>query len=535
MDLRKRFLALSFGVLLLLPLGAFARPVTDIVDASQGTVSRENFLSWTFEALGISRGSQDCTLPYRRTPRGLRSTLCAAQTYGILEVFGTGKEYVLAKPVTRGDALIVVTLLLGKKETADIGSFKDVKTDSEKRAVMNAVALKWMVPVRTTFFGVTRPLTGAEALSFLQATSGRLPSRVQEITITIPGSSSATETLPRQDLLNAVWQLVNRDYLHSSKISEDEAAYRAIEGMVDSLNDPYSTFFRPVTASDFQSQIKGEISGIGAQIEERNGVIIVVAPLPGSPAERAGITAGDELLEANGTVLTGLGSEKAVTYIRGERGTYVELKIRRSGVELTVTVQRDVISIPEIQVQWQGSVAVVQLVQFGETTERQIRSVFADIAKKNPRGIVLDIRNNGGGLLNAADVVVSNFLPQGSVVAKVQSRSETTEEKTESGPTIDPNTKLVVLVNKGSASASEIVAGALQDHGRATIVGAQSFGKGTVQEVIGFRTGEALKITIAEWLTPLGRKLEGIGVKPDIAVESADRDEQLQRALDILR
>jgi len=534
MGLSKRFLTLSFGVLLLLPLGAFARPVTDIVDASQKTVSRASFLSWTFEALGISKGSQDCTLPYTRSPRGLRSTLCAAQTYGILEVFGTGKGYVLGKSVTRGEALIVVTLLLGKKETADIGGFKDVKTDSEKQAVMNAVALKWMVPVRSALFGIARPLTGTEALSLLQATSGRLPSRVQEITITIPGSS-ATETLPKQELLNAVWQLINRDYLHSDKIGEDEAAYRAIEGMVDSLKDPYSTFFRPVTASDFQSQIKGEISGIGAQIEERNGVIIVVAPLPGSPAERAGITAGDELLEANGTVLTGLGSEKAVTYIRGERGTYVELKIRRSGVELTVTVQRDIISIPEIQVKWQGSVAVVQLVQFGETTERQIRSVFVDIAKKNPRGIILDLRNNGGGLLNAADVVVSNFLPQGSIVAKVQSRSETTEERTGSAPTIDPNTKLVVLVNRGSASAAEIVAGALQDHQRATIVGAQSFGKGTVQEVIGFRTGEALKITIAEWLTPLGRKLEGVGVKPDIVVESADRDEQLQRALDILR
>jgi len=533
---RKLSLRLSLAVLLFLPFAVCARPITDIVNVSQETVSRANFLSWTFEALDIQKDTQECALPYARFPRGLLSTLCTAQEHGALEIFGTGKTYVLVKPITRGEALIVLTALLEKNEQTDVSKFKDVTTDLQKQAVMNAIALKWMLPNRSTFFGVARPLTGTEALALLQAVSGQMPARVQEqITISIPGSTS-TVTLPKQQLMEAIWEIITRDYLHSDKINTEEAAYKAIEAIVDSLGDPYTTFFRPVTASDFQSQIKGEVSGIGAQIESRNGVITVVSPIPGSPAERAGISAGDEILEANGTPLTGLGADKAVTFIRGERGTYVQLKIRRSGTELMVTVQRDVISIPEIQVTWQGDIAIVKLVQFGETTDKQIRSVFADIAKKNPHGVILDLRNNGGGLLSAADTAVSNFLQKGSVVAQVQSRSDLTEERTESDPTLDPNTKVVVLVNKGSASASEIVAGALQDMKRATIVGVQTFGKGTVQEVIGFRTGEALKITIAEWLTPLGRKLEGIGVEPDIKVElTSGRDEQLQKALDILR
>lgn len=513
---------------------ASAASVSGIVDTKASTVSRANFLSWSFQALELPKSEGTCTLPYARFPRGLKSMLCAAQTQGALQLFGFGKEYPLAKTITRGEALEVITELTDKQEEADISTFKDVKTDIEKQAVMNAIALKWMVPTSTTSFGFKKPLTGAEALSLLQAVSGDLPERVQNIKISI-GASSPSGNLPDEDLMIAVWQLIKRDYLHKDKIDDKEAAYKAIEGLVNSLGDPYSNFFRPANASNFQSQIKGELSGIGAQIEEKAGVIIIAAPLPGSPAERAGLKTGDEILMANGVKLTGIGSEEAVKHIRGERGTFVELQIRRNGVEMMVKVQRDTITIPEISVKWQGDIAVVQLVQFGETTEKKIRSIFADIAQKNPRGIVLDLRNNGGGLLNAADIVLSNFLPRNTVVAKVKGPTQTSEEKTQDEPIISATTKVAVLVNKGSASASEIVAGALQDLKRATIVGTTTFGKGTVQEVLGFRTGEALKLTIAEWLTPLGRQINGIGIEPDVKIDTDDRDAQLLKAMDILR
>ncbi len=535
MLLRPRLFGCILTFSLLLPGFAAARAVSEIVIPSAPTVSRANFLSWSFEVLDLSKGDGNCTLPYARFPRGLKATLCAAQRSGALQVFGSGTQYPLSKAITRGEALIVLTALLNTEEEADVSLFKDVKTDLQKRAVANAVVLKWMIPDRSNLFGVARLLTGGEAVALLTAVqSGNTAERQ---TITVHVSPANAGMLPRQDLFNAVWQIINRDYLKSDKINADEAAYKAIEALVNALGDPYSNFFPPTTASDFQSQIKGEISGIGAQIESKSGAIIVVAPLPGSPAERAGLMTGDQIVEASGAVLTGMSLDKAVSFIRGPRGTYVDLLIRRSGSsDLKLRVKRDLISIPEIQVKWQGDIAVVQLSQFGETTEKQIRSVFADIVQKNPRGIVLDLRNNGGGLLTAVDTVVSNFLPRGSLVAKVQSRAETTQEKTQDDPTVPLGVKTVVLINKGSASASEIVAGALQDAGRATIVGTQSFGKGTVQEVISFKTGEGLKLTIAQWLTPLGRPLDGIGVKPDIVIEKTTaRDEQMEKALDLLR
>lgn len=535
-NLRSFVVSVSLTASLVVPATVFAaRPLSAIVDTSAATVSRANFLSWAFEALELPRESTSCQLPYVRYPKGLKATLCAAQTQGALDVFGRGKQYVLNQSITRGEAIQVITALTDKQENVDVSAFKDIKDDLDRNAVMNAIVLKWMVPARANSFGLTTKLTGAEALSLLESSAKDVTRSTKTITIQFGGSPSLDTELPKSDLMNAIWQLLTKDYLYQDKLSEEEAAYKALEGMVDSLNDPYTTFFRPAGAEDFQQQIKGELSGIGAQIDEKDGDIIIVAPLPGSPAERAGLVIGDIILEANGVSLHGLGTDKAVTHIRGERGTTVKLKLRRGGSEIIVTVTRDSISIPEIQVKWQGDIAVVQLIQFGETTEKRIRSIFSDIAVKNPKGVVLDLRNNGGGLLTAADILLSSFVPRGTVVAKVKSRTETTEEKTQDEPVLTPGTKVVVLVNKGSASASEIVAGALQDLKRATIVGAQTFGKGTVQEVIGFRSGEAIKLTIAEWFTPLGRTINGTGIKPDVVLDSTDRDEQLKRALDILR
>ncbi len=531
---RTRLFSCITLVSFLFPMIVSARPISEIVNPSLQTVSRSNFLTWSFETLSIQKTNANCTLPFTRFPRGLKSVLCAALDQGALDAFPSGNGYTLGKTITHGEALQVVTALLNKQENANVSAFKDVKTNAEKQAVMNAIALKWMTPTKSNLFGLSRPLSGSEALTLLSAASTQSTAKTQTITISLP--TQGQSTVPKSELLEAVWQLINRDFLRNEKIDSTEAGYKAIEALVDSLKDPYSNFFRPASASDFQSQIKGELSGIGANIEDIDGMITVVSPLPGSPAEKAGIQAKDQILEANGTVLSGLGVEKAVTFIRGEIGTSVTLKIRRNGTEITITIVRNLISIPEIQVKWQGDIAVVQLAQFGETTDKQIRTVFANIAKQNPHGIILDLRNNGGGLLTAADAVVSNFVPKGTVVAKVQGKTETTVEKTQDEATIESGIKMVVLINKGSASASEIVAGALQDHKRATIVGVQSFGKGTVQEVISFRSGEALKLTIAEWLTPLGRKLDNLGVKPDIVVEKeGTRDDQLQRALELLR
>lgn len=531
-----RIFSLVVLTLLVIPSLSFARSASEIVNKNAETVSRASFISWSIDVLGFSKDDTSCTLPYARYPRGLKATLCRAQMQGVLGLFSGGKKYTLGQPITRGEALLVLSTFLQKSEEADVHAFKDVTSDADTLAVKNAIALRWLAPVRVDVFGVDQVLTGAEALSMLEATQ-QGPGRVRVIKrVTIsPDGSVSDSVLPKQDLLLGVWQLLQRDYLRKDKISEEEAAYKAAEAIVSSLGDPYTNFFRPSSASNFQQQLKGEVTGIGAHIEEKSGSIIVVSPIPGSPADRAGIQTGDEIVEADGHPLAGLGVDKAVQFIRGPSGTTANLKIRRSGIDISVSIVRALVTIPEIELAWQGDIAVLQLLQFGETTSKKIRDIFTDIAQRNPRGVILDLRNNGGGLLTAADLVVSNFLPRGSVVANVHGIHETTQETTQDDPTLDPKTKVVVLVNKGSASASEIVAGALQDAKRATIVGTVTFGKGTVQEVLNFPGGEALKMTIAEWMTPLERKIDGIGVKPDIVIDGDDRDAPLRRALDILR
>ncbi|MBU1911526.1 S41 family peptidase, partial [Patescibacteria group bacterium] len=268
----------------------------------------------------------------------------------------------------------------------------------------------------------------------------------------------------------------------------------------------------------------------------RNGILTIVSPLRSSPAERAGLKPNDEILKADGVDLTDMPFLDAVNHVRGPKGTTVELTIRRSGTELKIKVVRDEVKVPEIEITWQGKIALVKLMQFGKTTENELRGALEEVQSQGPSGVIVDLRSNPGGLLHAANLVISNFVPKGTKVAEIISRDGTRTDETTDMPTIRSDVPVVVLVNEGSASASEIVAGALQDYGRATVVGTKTFGKGTVQQIIRFNDESGLKITIAEWKTPDGRKIDGVGVRPDVAVEyKTERDEQMLKALEILR
>jgi carboxyl-terminal processing protease len=395
-----------------------------------------------------------------------------------------------------------------------------------------------MKPVRKNLFGVSRPLTGKEARLLLRRVVQGVPAKDDSpvpkvrINIRVP-----KEELPKSDILNTIWQLLTEQYLYREKLKPDEAAYRAAEALVESLGDPYTVFMRPVKNEQFQTQIQGEITGIGAQVELRSGVLVIVSPLKGSPAEKAGLLPGDEIHAVDGESLKGLGLEDAVGKVRGPKGTTVKLRIHRNGAEFDVTVIRDVVRVPEIEISFQGSIAIVKLHQFGQITERDLRSLMEKVQEQKPTGLVLDLRNNPGGLLHAAEVVLSNFVPQGSPVAVILSPEQEYTELTDDPPTIGASIPVVVLVNKGSASASEIVAGALQDAKRARVIGEQTFGKGYVQQVLQFNDGSSLKMTIAEYLTPSRHKVDGIGITPDrvIPMEAGGRDTQLLEALDLLR
>ncbi len=543
---RKVFL-LGMLVLCTMPLTTHAAVRDELKVRDDEVVSRGDFIRAAIKLLNVEVDRRERNdLPYLRVPRDMMPYIAAAHRESALQhVFG--KDLNLSRGITRGQAL---QILVGLEDLQGGGStsFRDVTRGTNMdKAVRAAVELGWMDPLQSNYFGVDRLLVGREGLSLLQrvvsdgSTIDSLERSVQSndiptIKIRLGSATTRTSTLPKSEILEAVWNIINAEFLYNEKIDLEKAAYAAAEAIVKSLDDPYSTFLKPSSARNFQTQIDGQVSGIGAQVEDRDGILTVVTPLRGSPAEKAGLLPNDQIVAVDGVSIHGIGLTDAVEKIRGKEGSSVKITIRRDGVESTLTVIRATIKVPEIEIDWQGDIAIVRLLQFGRLTESDLRGELAKVQAQDPHGIVLDLRNNPGGLLHAASVVLSSFLPQNSTVAQIQSRENDRIDYTELPPVINANVPVIVLVNAGSASASEIVAGSLQDAKRATIVGEQSFGKGTVQEVLQFHDGSSIKLTIAEWLTPQGRHIEHVGVTPDVIVKySADRDEQLLKALELLR
>lgn len=347
------------------------------------------------------------------------------------------------------------------------------------------------------------------------------------------------------DLYWQVWSLLERDYLRQP-VDEGKRFYGSLAGMVESLGDPYSAFFDPKRAELFREDLSGSLEGIGAEIGIRDDVLTVIAPLAGTPAERAGLRSGDRILEIDGASTLDLPLEEAVARIRGERGTAVKLLVHAASAKdgsasREVSIVRDVISIESVQADARmtpsgAPVALVRVSHFNGDTVERFDGAVRELLARGDRGVILDLRNDPGGFLDAAIVLAGEWIEQ-KVVVRERANDGRTEEHRSSGLARLQALPTVVLVNEGSASASEIVAGALQDYGNARIVGTQTFGKGTVQHLNGLPDGSALKLTIAEWLTPSGRSIEKNGITPDVVVEiseedvAAKRDPQLDRAL----
>lgn len=531
------------GIAFLLPVGVGAATVPEVLKVQDNAiVTRGEFLRSAVVLFGfdVEKGKR-MKLPFRRpVPRNLLPYIQVALERSALEAFGT--DFLHAQGVTRGEAVQVIVALRNLKPRVTGPHFGDVPEGGALAAAVH-VALErgWFDPLRQNVFGVRKVLTGKEATLLLQRVLGEAPisqklQKTETPVVHIRLETIPAVELPREDVLRSVWRIINKLYLYKEeKLKGEEAVYNAIDALVKSLKDPYTIFMRPTPAQEFQTQIQGEVSGIGAQVEFIDGVLTIVAPLPGSPAKKAGLLPGDHIIEVGGESLQGLGFLEAVNKVRGLKGSVAKLKIRRNGSELEVSVERDTVRVPEIELSYVKDVAVIRLVQFGQTTEKEFRSLLQKVQDSHPHGIILDVRDNPGGLLNAADVVLSAFLPEGSTVATIAALDGKYDEVTDNPPVVDPAVRVVVLVNKGSASASEIVAGTLQDAKRATIVGEKTFGKGTVQQLVDFTDQSSLKLTVAEWLTPAGRKIEGKGVTPDILVEGrSDRDDQMLRALDLL-
>lgn len=345
------------------------------------------------------------------------------------------------------------------------------------------------------------------------------------------------------------WNLINEKYVPASttakEVSDEEKVYGAISGLADSLGDPYTVFFPPVEAELFESDIRGNFEGVGMEVLAQDGVITVISPLKGSPAERAGIRAGDKIIRIDEEPTTGLTTEEAVRKIRGPGGTRVALTLVRAGVKepLEISITRAVIDIPVINTEVLGNgVFKIDLYSFSENSPNLFRAALREFITSGSDKLILDLRGNPGGYLEAAIDMASWFLPSSKVVVR-EDFSGTRDEKTYRSRGYDifnDNLKFVILVDKGSASASEILAGALKEHGKAVIVGERTFGKGSVQELVDLTSDTSLKITVARWLTPRGLSISETGVEPDHTVpytaedKAAGRDPALAKALEIL-
>lgn len=346
------------------------------------------------------------------------------------------------------------------------------------------------------------------------------------------------------------WAIINKDFVPTSTstkpVTDQDKVWGAIQGMVGSLGDPYTVFFPPVESKQFASEIKGSFSGVGMEVGQENGVITVISPLKGSPAEAAGMRAGDKILKINDKDTTRFTTEEAVNLIRGEEGTTVTLTVARQGktAPFEVKIVRQVINFPITETKNLGDgIFYIALYSFTENSATIFRNALREFIESGNTKLVFDLRGNPGGYLESALDMASWFLPPGATVIR-EDHGPNKEESVHRSRGYDIFTeklKMVILVDGGSASAAEILAGALSEHGKATLIGEKTFGKGSVQELVPVTSDTSLKVTIARWLTPKGNSISEQGITPDIVVKrteedlKAGKDSQLDRAVQFLK
>ncbi|MBB5690865.1 S41 family peptidase [Roseomonas alkaliterrae] len=357
---------------------------------------------------------------------------------------------------------------------------------------------------------------------------------------------SRAETYRLLNLFGDVFERIRAEYVEP--VNDRDAIENAIQGMLSGL-DPHSSYLNPRMYRDMQVQTRGEFGGLGIEVTQEGGFIKVISPIDDTPAARAGVRPGDLITHLNGNSVQGLTLQEAVEQMRGERGTSIRLTIRREGAErpIELSITRDVIRPQIVRFRLEGGdIGYIRISSFNEQTEAALRRAMQQIrqqAGNNLRGLVLDLRNNPGGLLDQAVQIADDFLDQGEIVSTRARRQEDGQRWNARPGDIAQGLPIVVLINSGSASASEIVAGALQDHRRAIVMGVKSFGKGSVQTVMPIPGNGAIRLTTARYYTPSGRSIQATGIEPDIevlatredtsaaAIARREREADLRRAL----
>jgi carboxyl-terminal processing protease len=354
-----------------------------------------------------------------------------------------------------------------------------------------------------------------------------------------------SDPISREQLFAPFWEAW--DIVHAEFVEQpvdDVALMRgAISGMLEALGDKHTSYMDPEQFKTSQRSLDGEYQGIGAWVDITGEYLVIISPMPASPAEKAGVKANDTIIAVDGNDMTGVDGQLVLQRILGPANTDVTLTIRREGLQepIDITITRAKIVVPSVTSEMkENDIAYIQLSTYGDKTTDELKKALKELIGQNPKGLILDLRNNGGGYLGTAIEVVSQFIPKGVVMYEVYGNGDRdTFEALPGG--LATEIPLVILVNEGTASASEITAGAIQDLGRGKLVGVTTYGKGSVQRIIPLKDEKGVvRVTIARWVTPNERQINEVGLTPDVVVEiteediAAERDPQLEKAIELL-
>jgi carboxyl-terminal processing protease len=382
------------------------------------------------------------------------------------------------------------------------------------------------------------PSQGQSLISYL------MPSASPSIQLAMPTEKTKDSSL--KELFTPFWQawdLIQSEYVEQP-VDNNLLLQGAISGMMDSLGDPHTSYMNPSEYEQISAPLEGTYEGIGAWVDTTGDYLSIISPMPGSPAEEAGLQSGDLVLAVNGKDMTGVNGDLVLLEVKGPANTEVTLTIQREKVPdpFDVVITRRKIEVPSLESRMlENNIAYIHLITYGLQTPEELRTALADLLAQQPTGLVLDLRNNGGGYLDSAIDVLSEFFEKDTVLMFEEFGDGTTKSYTARDGGLAIDIPLVVLINAGSASASEITAGAIQDYKRGQLIGEQSYGKGSVQIWTPlYQDQGAVRITVARWLTPNNRQINGLGITPDFVVEyteedfEAEIDPQLKKAIEIL-
>ncbi len=452
-------------------------------------------------------------------------------------IIDSGREFFPGSHISASESLKFIFRIEGMnlpRFTGEMSHWKDIPDDPEEaRASIMAVELGIWDPIADDYLGVGRELSREDAADILYRISLLRRNASQNVG---GGEVGTGEVKPKEELFDYIWDVIHKKYVYEEMVVDEALMEEAISGMVDSLNDPYTVYEGPSGTESFISLTTGEFEGIGAQLSLNDDKhILIVGVFPDSPAEKAGLKQGDIILAVDGVDATEWTIDEAAQHIRGPSGTEVRIKVLRRGTDKEIVVTRGKVKVEYVITRIEEEILVIEVILFGESTDEDFMKAIEENYDPKLRGIIVDLRGNVGGDVSTVLNMLGVILPYDSIAFWESGRDYTSKRKT-SGDGAYSEIPLVVIIDGYSASASEIFAGSVQDNKRGIIVGSQSYGKGTMQQYFLFTDGSSFKMTIAEWLTPLKKVINGVGVTPDVVIEPVEgEDPALEAAINQIK